>query len=170
MSYNSDDIEYLKIDRQKLVKFQEWCAKNEINYLFVLEKVIDGCLNNNQEIINSLIKPKDYLNFQEKIETIINQSLQPLITRIENIESQLQRENLEKKLPEKEDIYNDFQEKYTGNRIYLTRQQVWQKLKKTDYVKYSGYDSFLKAKGEEFLEYGIFFDQHKKRFYLLSNE
>jgi hypothetical protein len=47
---NSDhnDLESLKINKRKLVKFQEWCAKNGVNYLVIIEKLIDSCLENNQ--------------------------------------------------------------------------------------------------------------------------
>ena len=47
MSNNDNDgleLESLKINRNKLFKFQEWCAKNETNYVVIIEKLIDVCV------------------------------------------------------------------------------------------------------------------------------
>lgn len=171
---NSDhnDLESLKINKRKLVKFQEWCAKNEFNYLVTIEKFIDSCLENNQIIIDSIINKENNVNFEEKINLMVTKSLQSLITRIEKLESQLREKNnysQGKNQSNPPSLLSDLLPENIGKRVYLPRQEVWQRLKKTDYIKYSGYDSFLKAKGDQLTEYGIFFDEDRKRFYIIEN-
>ncbi len=172
MSNNhNDDLESLKINQKKLVNFQEWCAKNEINYLAIIENFIDSCLANNQVIIEGVINKKGKVNFEEKINSIVSDSLQPLVARIEKLESQLKEKNNycpgENELNH-QPLLSDSPEENIDKRVYLPRQEVWQRLKQTDYIKYSGYDSFLKAKGDQLVEYGIFFDENKKRFYIID--
>lgn len=167
-----NDIESLQFDRAKLVKFQEWCAKNEINYLVIIDKLIDACLENNPVIIEEIINKKNDFNLEEKINSILNQSLQPFIKRIEHLESQLEIKNndlLKQNKPFSPSKISDLPQEDISKRVYLPRQQVWQRLKKTDYIKYAGYDSFLKATGDQLIEYGIFFDDDKKRFYIIDN-
>ncbi|WP_373481305.1 hypothetical protein [Geminocystis sp.] len=178
MSNNNNDLESdlesLKINSKKLVKFQEWCVKNEVNYLVVIEKLIDSCLENNQVILDNLIHEKEVVNFEDKISILINKSLQPILDRIEKLECQLtptnhsfsSQHNLNTLSPQ---ISVNISQEEISKKVYLPRQEVWQRLKKTDYIKYSGYDSFLKAKGDQLIEYGIFFDEDKKRFYIIDN-
>lgn len=169
---DQNEIESLEFDRKKLVKFQEWCAKNEINYLVIIDKLIDACLENNPVIMEEIINKKNDLNIEEKINSILNQSLQPFIQRIENLESQLKIRNndlLKQNNPFSPSQISDLPPEDISKRVYLPRQQIWQRLKKTDYIKYAGYDSFLKATGDQLTEYGIFFDENKKRFYILDN-
>lgn len=167
-----NDLESLKINKKKLVKFQEWCAKNEVNYLVIIEKLIDSCLENNQIIIESIINKENNVNFQKKVNLVVTESLQPLITRIEKLESQLKEKNNDsqgKNQSNPSPLSSDLLSENISKRVYLPRQEVWQRLKKTDYIKYSGYDSFLKAKGDQLTEYGIFFDEDRKRFYIIEN-
>jgi len=164
----NNDLESLKIDDKKLLKFQEWCIKNKVDYLVIIEKLIDSCLENNQVILNSIIYQKEEVNFEDKISILINKSLQPILDRIEKLESQLtptndsfsSQHNLNTLSPQ---IPVNISQEEISKRVYLPRQEVWQRLKKTEYIKYSGYDSFLKAKGDQLIEYGIFFDEDKKR-------
>ncbi|NCO75381.1 MAG: hypothetical protein GW795_15020 [Cyanobacteria bacterium] len=170
----NNDLESLKIDDKKLLKFQEWCIKNKVDYLVIIEKLIDSCLENNQVILNSIIYQKEEVNFEDKISILINKSLQPILDRIEKLESQLtptndsfsSQHNLNTLSPQ---IPVNISQEEISKRVYLPRQEVWQRLKKTEYIKYSGYDSFLKAKGDQLIEYGIFFDEDKKRFYIIDN-
>lgn len=167
-----NDIEFLPFDRTKLEKFQEWCAKNEINYLGIIDKLMDACLENNPGIIEAIINKKKEFNRDEKIHSILKQSLQPLIERIEALESQLKIKNndlLKQNNPLCASPLANLSQEEISKRVYLPRQQVWQRLKKTNYIKYAGYDSFLKATGDQLTEYGIFFDEDKKRFYILDN-
>ena len=167
-----NDIESLEFDRTKLLKFQEWCAKNEINYLVIIDKLIDACLENNPVIIEEIINKKDNFNIEEKINSILSKSLQPFIKRIEDLESQLKIKNdhlFNKNQSLSQLIISDLPPEDISKRIYLPRQQVWQRLKKTNYIKYAGYDSFLKATGDQLIEYGIFFDDDKKRFYIIDD-
>ncbi|WP_017292453.1 hypothetical protein [Geminocystis herdmanii] len=166
------DREMALCDRTKLLKFQEWCVKNKINYLVIIDKLIDACLENNPVIIEEIINKKDNLNLEEKINSILSKSLQPFIKRIEDLESQLKIKNDDLFKPNKflyPSVTADLSQEDISKRVYLPRQQVWQRLKKTDYIKYAGYDSFLKATGDELIEYGIFFDDDKKRFYIIDN-
>lgn len=169
---NNNDLESIEINKKKLVKFQEWCAKNDINYLVLIENFIDSCLQNNRIIINDIINNKDNANFEEKINLILSKSLQPLIARIEKLEfknqnNYLSSENLSNTPSIPSDVSTEDID--ISKRIYLPRQEVWQRLKKTNYIKYCGYDSFLKIKGDQLTEYGIFFDEDKKRFYIINN-
>ncbi|BAQ63323.1 hypothetical protein [Geminocystis sp. NIES-3709] len=169
----NNDLESIKVDRQKLIKFQEWCAKNEINYLVIIDKLIDFCLANNQVIIQSLISNKDNISWEEKINLIINKSLKPLMVRIEKLESKLMEKNHNFQNNDtliSSPSLSDLPEKNFSKRVYLSRQEVWQILKKTDYIKYSGYDSFLKVKGDQLVQYGIFFEERKKRFYIVNDD
>jgi len=168
---NNHEKDSLKIDREKLIKFQEWCTKNELNYSRTIEKFIDLCVENNPIILETIVHNES--NWEDKLNSLINKSLQSLINRIETLESEFYAQKKESK---DNLVSNSWQNKYgqlssedINNIIYLTRQQVWQKLKKTDYIKYAGYDSFLKAKSDQFIEYGIFFDDTKKRFYIINN-
>lgn len=173
MSNNDNDgLESLKINRNKLVKFQEWCAKNETNYVVIIEKLIDVCVENNQVVIDSIINKKNDVNVEEKINLIVSESLQPLIARIEKLELQSSQKNnylQEENQSNSQSSASRFSSEDVSKKVYLPRQEVWQRLKKTDYIKYSGYDSFLKAKGDQLIEYGIFFDEDKKRFYIIDN-
>jgi hypothetical protein len=169
---DNDSLESLKISRKKLVKFQEWCAKNEVDYLVIIEKLIDGCVENNQLVIDNIINKKDNVNVEEKINLILSESLQPLISRIEKLELQSQQKNnhlQDKNQSNPPSLSSNFSSEDISKRVYLPRQEIWQRLKKTDYIKYSGYDSFLKAKDDQLIEYGIFFDEDKKRFYIIDN-
>jgi hypothetical protein len=174
-----NDIESLEFDhlllfhdRTKLLKFQEWCRKNDVNYLLIIDKLIDACLENNPVIIEEIINKKTDFNLEEKINSILRASLQPLIKRIEDLESQLNtkddnlfKQNQSLSPPQ----ISNLPQEDISKRVYLPRQQVWQRLKKTNYIKYAGYDSFLKATGDELIEYGIFFDNDNKRFYIIDN-
>ncbi|BAQ60835.1 hypothetical protein GM3708_1241 [Geminocystis sp. NIES-3708] len=169
---NNNDVESLKINSEKLAKFKKLCAKKEINYLVIIENFIDSCLENNQVTIDDIFNKNDNINIEEKINLILSESLQPLIARIEKLESQLkennnylQKENLSNLPP----LLSNLPQEDISKRVYLPRQEVWQRLKKTDYIRYFGYDSFLKTKGDELIEYGIFFDENKKRFYIINN-
>ncbi|MBL1209695.1 hypothetical protein [Geminocystis sp. GBBB08] len=169
---DSDKLVSVKINRKKLIKFQEWCGKNEINYLVVIEKLMDSCLENNPIIIDTIINKKDNVNLEEKVNFIISESLQHLMARIEKLESQWEIKNnyTHQNKSNAQPLLSNLPQEDISKRVYLPRQQIWQKLKKTDYIKYFGYDSFLKAKGDQLIEYGIFFDEHKKRFYIIDNE
>lgn len=159
-------------DRTKLLKFQQWCIKNDMNYLEIIDKFVDACLENNPLIIEEIINKKSDLNLDKKINSILSKSLQPFIERIENLESQLNRENDDLFKQNKflyQPVIADLPQEDISKRIYLPRQQVWQRLKKTNYIKSAGYDSFLKATGDELIEYGIFFDDDKKRFYIIDD-
>ncbi|MGI0480726.1 hypothetical protein ACN4EE_08040 [Geminocystis sp. CENA526] len=167
------NLKSVRLDRTKLIKFQEWCAKNEFNYRGVIEKFIEACLENNPIIIEQIIHQKDNIDFEEKINLIINKTLQPFIQRIEDLEAQLETKkdnnSQEKKPISYSPLSTNLPQEDISKRVYLPRQQVWQRLKKTDYIKYAGYDSFLQAKGDQLIEYGIFFDDDKKRFYILDD-
>lgn len=169
---DNDGLESLKINSRKLVKFQEWCAKNEVDYVVIIEKLIDGCVENNQVVIDSIINKKENISIEEKINLIITESLQPLIARIEKLESESPEKNnylQEENQSNPQSLLSDLSSEDVSKRVYLPRQEIWQRLKKTDYIKYSGYDSFLKAKDDQLIEYGIFFDEDRKRFYIIDN-
>lgn len=175
MDTSKDDINSasLKINGIKLKKFQQWCSKSQLNYIRVIENIIDACLEDNQVIIDTIIHQKDNVNLEEKIHLIVSESLQPLMDRIEVLESQLTNKNNHLSEENKSNcppLLSDSSLQDISKRVYLPRQEVWQRLKKTDYIKYSGYDSFLKVKGNELIEYDIFFDEDKKRFYIISDD
>lgn len=166
----------LKIKVKKSKQFQEWCQQNQVNAQDILDKLIDTCLENN-EIIKSLLIDTNYgFNLEQKIQFYLEQSLQPLMRRIEQLETQANHVFTSENISSITDlvtptISNTVKEKVEVDEsqiTYLPRNKVWQRLKQTDYVKYSGYDNFLKAKGDEFIEYGIFFDSNKKRYYVFN--
>ena len=162
------------VEREKLLQFQQWCETNKVESQVILEKIIDACLNNEEIITSFLLTENNQFILSDKIQFYLDKSLQPLINRIEKLEAQINQvpESISsqkkspqievKKKPEPRDIDEQ-------NITYLPRNEVWQRLKQTDYVKYAGYDTFLKARSDEFIQYGIFFDSEKKRFYIVNN-
>lgn len=158
----------MDIDENKLSQFSEWCKKNNLQVNEVIHKLISACLAENPLILKLLLTSENNQDiFRQEVELIIKECLAEIIPRLEKLESQYlsnvnEKESRQSPLP-LTSIHP------LEKRVYLPRQEVWQRLKNTDYVKYSGYDSFLKAKGDEFDHYGIFFDSETKRFYTLNN-
>jgi len=143
---------------------------------------IDSCFGQNPELINDLINSKDNYLSDDEIKLMITQALQPLLNRIKILEQKLQdyHNNDSENIAQNQDYFNQSEaENLEANlsinttnqeeeRTYLPRHQIWQMLKQTDYVKFCGYDSFLAATPDEFIDYGIFFDRDKKRYYIKS--
>lgn len=172
----------IQINPEKVAKFQQWCQEKQLDINQVLCQFIDSCLEQNSRLIDGVIKSdNDYLSYYE-VEIMIRQALQPLLSRINILEKQLQNhpsqisdtftQNQDDFAQEKAKsseitllVNNVFQEE---ERTYLPRHQIWQMLKQTDYIKSCGYDSFLAATPDEFIDYGIFFDREKKRYYIKS--
>ena len=178
---NNSELEFssLTINQQKLALFLDWCQENQINAKDILEKFINACLEDNEIIKSLLIDTNNVLTLEQKIQFYLDKSLQPLIKRIEQLEAQNNQsyptENMSSLSSLVTSTINETFElknvELDESKItYLPRNKVWQRLKKTDYVKYSGYDNFLKAKGDEFIEYGIFFDSNKKRYYIFNED
>jgi hypothetical protein len=172
----------VELPPEKLAQFQQWCQAKNLDIHQVISQLIDSCLGQNLELIRDLIPlEKKSLSYQE-IELMIAQSLQPLIKRLDLLEKQLKhlatksslaqvdsQDNLDShNQKESEIILTNNLSPNEEERKYLPRNQVWQMLKQTDYVKYCGYDSFLSASPEQFSEYGIFFDTDKKRYYIIT--
>ena len=172
----------VKLEPEKIANFQQWCRDKKQDINQIISQFIDCCLEQNIELISDLIELEtDNLSYS-KIENMIAQSLQPLINRLEILEKQLENNSIQsslyiadnqdnldtKKTGESEIISTDNLYPNEEERRYLPRHQVWQMLKQTDYVKHCGYDSFLSATADEFIEYGIFFDREKKLYYITT--
>jgi hypothetical protein len=170
---NKNKLEFT-IKYKKLQQFQEWCQENQVNPQEILDKFIDYCLEDHEIIKSLLIDTNNNFNLEQKIQFYLETSLQPLIKRIEQLETQNNQFSTHENIFSITDLVtptipHTVKEKVDESQItYLPRNQVWQRLKQTDYIKYSGYDNFLKAKGDEFIDYGIFFDSHKKRYYVFN--
>jgi len=106
---------------------------------------------------------------EEDLNSLISQAILPLVQRIEKLEAIIENKpptNITgEKIAKEKDNQSVIEE---ANRKYLPRHDVWQILKKTEYINYSGYDHFLNATPNEFENYGIFFDPEKKRYYIKS--
>lgn len=165
----------LKINENKIVKFTEWCQDKNLDANQVIGLFIDGCLEQNLELISHLFADENNNLTKKEVELIIMRSLQPLLSRLDKLENNDQQNDISSELiahnQDKNQDLLTIEESETNeeNRKYLPRHQVWQMLKQTDYIKYCGYDSFLVATPEQFVEYGIFFDERKKRYYVEIN-
>lgn len=172
----------VKLEQEQIAKFKQWCRERNLDINQVISQFIDGCLEQNIELISDLIPLETNTLSYSKIENMIAESLKPLTNRLEILEQQLENNTIQSSLyvkdnqdkldtdktRESEIISTDNLYPNEEERKYLPRHQVWQMLKQTDYVKYCGYDSFLSATPEEFIEYGIFFDTEKKRYYITT--
>ena len=175
------DLLSIAINREKIVKFQQWCQEQNLDINQVISEFIDSCLENQTR---SFDVESDNLS-KSTIDSMISLALQPLISRVESLEAQLQvagksvdislsiAENRTEQMNSEiittqasEEIITENQITEPEKRKYLPRHQVWQILKQTDYAKHFGYDSFLSATPEQFVNYGIFFDVTKKRYYV----
>ncbi|HIK38396.1 MAG: hypothetical protein N3D76_11415 [Geminocystis sp.] len=156
------------IDEDKWRQFKQWCIGKNLDASLVIETLIDACLNEDKAVLGIVINGGKPLVDQDKLEEKFSNSLREIIRRIERLEASLSTSSLQPiTSPSPPPVSLSHKEEEV---VYISRQEVWQILKKTDYVKYAGYDSFLKAKGHEFAEYGIFYDPEKKRFYILREE
>ena len=180
---NNSSSSALTIDAEKLNCFQKWCLENNVNSQQVVEKIIDACLANDITIVDLLTNPNHHSQLDQQINFHIQKAIAPLITRIEKLESQTNSTIVNKPINSQKTVNTDLQLFETGavspeknqeeievidpdKVTYLPRNEVWRRLKQTDYVKSAGYDSFLRARGDEFIQYGIYFDRAKKRFYI----
>ena len=177
------DLLSIAINQEKIVKFQQWCQEQNLDINQVISEFIDSCLENKNKLFDL---ESDNLS-KSTIDSMIALALQPLISRVENLEAQLQvarksvdislsrAENQTEKTNSEiitaqasEEITTENQITEPEKRKYLPRHQVWQILKQTDYAKHFGYDSFLAATPEQFVNYGIFFDVAKKTLLCVS--
>ncbi len=152
---NSDKNNYLnlEVNQDKLTKLNKLCQEKGLDYNQVINSLIDQYLNDN---INSLH------HFEADFKSIILKEIAPLLERINNLEKFI---NNNQGIIEK-DQHQSKSENNQKDRRYLPRHEVWQLLKKTDFIHHSGYDHFLNATPNEFESYGIFFDTIKKRYYI----
>ena len=170
---NQKELSSLVVAPEKLLQFQQWCEKNQVDSQVVMEKIIDACLRDEEIITSFFLTENNPYSLNNKIQFYLDKSLQELISRIEKLESHI-NQSLETVSPAKispqlkvtkKSNQKDLDEQ---NITYLPRNEVWRRLKETDYVKYAGYDTFLKARSDEFIQYGIFYDSEKKRFYIVN--
>ena len=78
------------VDREKLRKFEQWCARNKVDSTKVIENIIDTCLNNDDFIVSLLLDENKQLTLAQHIQVIVDSSLQPFVDRIDKLESQIQ--------------------------------------------------------------------------------
>ena len=180
MSSHSSSSSNLTIETKKFADFQQWCVDNNLNSQQVIEQIIDGCLENDSTIVEFLTNGAHHPQLDQQIQNQIQKAMEPLIQRIEQLEARINSTNnhqldtnksdtIDENLREVEkETETDLQKIPTENITYLPRSEVWKRLKETNYVKNAGYDSFLKARGDEFVYYGIHFDREKKRFYIIN--
>lgn len=156
------------IEEGKWQRFKQWCVERNLDVSLVIESLIDACLNEEKAVLEIVINGGKPLGNRDNLEEKFEQSLEEIIRRIERLEASLSVTPQQPLTPPSSSpVSLSHKEEEI---VYISRQEVWQILKKTDYVKYAGYDSFLKAKGHEFADYGIFYDTEKKRFYVLREE
>lgn len=183
----SHNLLSVKINCDKKEEFKQWCQKNDITMTQLINQFIDSCLSEEELKISELLSHKD-LNIDSKTDLILQEAkkewqnaIASLEKRIEKLENQLKStsingfkgkettQNLENINLEEETTIDEFNQIPKENRLYLTRSQIWQKLKQTKYVETNGYDSLLRATAEEFISYGIYFDKEKKCYYIEIN-
>lgn len=166
----------MKINKNIHEKWERWCKNNNLDPNLVMEKLMNICMEDNLLVKQILLGEDIKHDLMAEIELKIAQSLEELVKRIELLESKNLSLTVEKNINTSLDVNDNnikqenYSEEYYREKVYLPRQEVWKRLKNTDYIKYSGYDSFLKAKGDEFNCYGIFYDDQKKRFYIMIDE
>ncbi|MGY6528884.1 MAG: hypothetical protein ACXITR_03045 [Cyanobacterium sp.] len=162
MNNYPDELEILiKLPSDKLEQLTQICQQDNISLNLLLHQLINEFLDNKNNSDNS--QPLTYDG--SDINKIVERAIAPLIERIETLEKKLQNQSKESKsknIPPLKPSKNIPEEQ----RKYLPRHEVWQILKKTSFVQHSGYDNFLKATPQELEAYDIFFDSHKKRFYI----
>ncbi len=184
--HSEEELFSVFLDRNQLAKFEQWCEQNQVSSQTVISKIINGCITNQPIVTEFLLNQSSSdNNLEQKIQLLINQSLAPLIDKIKILERQIeQNSSLATEKLDKTQVSNTTtptkpiqSEEYSlveitdkQKIVYLTRHQTWQRLKKTDYIKSAGYDTFLKAKGDELSKYNIFFDSEKKRFYIIEDK
>ena len=179
MSNNSaSPLSNLAIDENKIQQFEQWCLDHNLNSQQVIMKVIDACLQNDLTIVDLLTNPNHFSQLDQQINFQIQKAITPLLQRIEQLESQinsnsnqkLQSTDLNLPVLNSEQPSEEQTQKINPDEItYLPRNEVWRRLKQTNYVNHSGYESFLRARGDEFIQYGIYFDREKKRYYVMND-
>jgi hypothetical protein len=169
----------IEIEPHKQEKIKAWCQKNNTSISELVNQLIDSCLSGKDFRNNQISPQREDETIEQKINLMIQKSISPLKQRIKSLEREMNcqssasSETLVNSPNSNQEIslqQEDPQEEISEKRQYLTRHQVWEILKKTNYVKTNGYESFLRATPEELQPYNIYYDRILKRYYLIETE
>ena len=168
----------IEIENCKKEQFEAWCEDNNTTASELVNQFIDSCLLESNMEINNLpvtLKGKND-GIEEKINCMIQKAISPLQAKIKMLEKKLESSSVANSDPSinfTDDSVPELNIPAEGideQRQYLTRHEVWTILKKTDYGKSNGYDSFLHATVQELQPYNIYYDERLKRYYLKETE
>lgn len=159
---NQDQTITIEINPDKITKLTQLCQQKGLTLNRFIDDLIDNYLN---DYDNNITNKQSSIS-EQSVNSLISQAILPLTQRIDKLEAIIANNDNKKTRAEKKEHKAVIEE---ANRKYLPRHDVWQILKKTEYINYSGYDHFLNADPNEFENYGIFFDTEKKRYYLIKD-
>lgn len=152
MSSNHHDFS-VSINKENLPILKKYCQENNLTTSAFINQLIDDFFASDIPVGGRAL-----------VQSYVQEITAPLTQRLDIIENQLKiKDDLPDKLAKESSKKAQIK---AENRKYLPRHEVWQLLKKTSFVDYSGYDNFLKATVDEFENYGIFFDQEKKCYFI----
>jgi UTP:GlnB (protein PII) uridylyltransferase len=86
---NTQELSAVLIHSKKLLQFQQWCNKNQVDAQVIIEKIIDACLRDDEIFTSFLLAENNSPSLSNQIQLYLDKSLQQLIKRIEKLEAQI---------------------------------------------------------------------------------